>query len=78
MIGSLGCTLAVLTVMVLEVQTNSREVNKRLDACSTKFLGVTCTEVSLEVEAWKLKPRNVPMPERCRINGELNVPPLTT
>jgi hypothetical protein len=40
-------------IMVLEVQTNSGKINKRLDTCSTKFLGVTWLYVSQMIEIWQ-------------------------
>jgi hypothetical protein len=66
-------------VVVLEVETNAREVNNGLHSSTTELCGVACTNNQpLDGLPISEKLSSLPTPDRCKIRGEDMVPPETT
>ena len=69
-------------IVVLEVETHTREVHFWLNSDVLELLWVACgTPNGKFIETGSAEEESscdLPIPERCRMRGELSVPPLTT
>lgn len=64
--------------MVLEVETNTREVDLRLNSGCLELLGVTYKLLDHMSPHFHCYSIYIPIPDRWRIRGEERVPPDTT
>ena len=69
---AIGCKKEV---MILEVEADSGQVDLRLDAGLLELLRVTWN-ASDSIEKASKEGIDSPIPERCKMSGELSVPPL--